>query len=358
MNLNRNIYVCPRTKRPLALQPGQVAGDEVVTGTLSGEGTPVYPISGGVPDFVLRDGLRADQSETLSYYENAATVYDDVAHLSFTIQKVDEDSKRRSFIDLLRLEPQHRVLELACGTGRDSVNIARALGPTGRYYLQDLSRSMIERCGQKLRDAAVPVELSTGDACRLAFPDRWFDAVFSFGGLGVFGDIATALREIVRVARVGARIVVGDESLAPWLYQTEYGRILLNNNPLFKAELPLAQLPPEARDVRVQWVVGGVYYLIDFVVGQGEPEANFDLEIPGARGGTLRTRYYGRMEGVTPQTLDLARRAGAKSGKSMHAWLDAAVCSAALNELEPPEGKSNEGKAPEGKNEKPPGGKR
>jgi hypothetical protein len=93
--------------------------------------------------------------------------------------------------------------------------------------------------------------------------------------------------------------------------------------------------------VRVQWVVGGVYYLIDFVVGEGEPEANFDLEIPGARGGTLRTRYYGRLEGVTPQTLDLARRAGAKSGKSMHAWLDAAVRGAALHELdeEPPGGK-------------------
>jgi ubiquinone/menaquinone biosynthesis C-methylase UbiE len=334
MNLNRNIYHCPRTKRPLTCHADQLLGEEVISGSLSAEGTPSYPISDGIPDFVLRDGLGAEQSETLSYYENAAGIYDDVAHLSFTIQNCDEESKRRQFAELLQLKPHHRVLELACGTGRDSVNIARALGAEGRYYLQDLSRGMLDRCRQKLKHAAVPVELCTGDACHLPFPDGWFDAVFSFGGIGVFGDIGASLREMVRVARVGARVVVGDESLAPWLYDTEYGRILLNNNPLFKAGLPLAQLPPQARDVRVQWMVGGVYYLIDFAVGQGEPPANFDLPIPGARGGTLRTRYLGRLEGVTPEALELARRAGAKSGKSMHAWLDGAVRGAALRELD------------------------
>jgi ubiquinone/menaquinone biosynthesis C-methylase UbiE len=333
MNLNRNIYLCPRTKRPLSCHSDQTAGDEVLSGRLFADGTPVYPIRDGIPDFLLRDGLRADQSETLSYYENAAKVYDDVAHLSFAIQKCDEETTRREFVERLHLKPDHRVLELACGTGRDSVNIARALSTGGRYYLQDISRAMIDRCRQKLHNTAVPVEYSIGDSCRLPFPDRWFDAVFSFGGLGVFGDIAASLREIVRVARVGARVVVGDESLAPWLSDTEYGRILLNNNPLFKAGLPLAQLPPDVRDVRVQWVVGGVYYLIDFAVGEGEPPADFDMEIPGARGGTLRTRYYGRLEGVTPAALELARRAGAKTGKSMHSWLDGAVRSAALADL-------------------------
>ena len=112
-------------------------------------------------------------------------------------------------------------------------------------------------------------------------------------GLGVFGDIAASLREIVRVSKVGAQVVVGDESMPPWLLGTEYASMLLNNNPLFEARVPLEQLPVEARDVAVRWVIGGVYYLIAFTVGEGEPRADFDLEIPGRRGGTLRTRYDG-----------------------------------------------------------------
>lgn len=332
MNIN-NIYFCPETRCPLSCQPEVTDGEDVITGSLSADGGRVYPIVNGIPDFLIRGALSCEQAEALAYYENAAGVYDDVAHLSFTIQHCDEDTVRAKFIDLLELEPHYAVLELACGTGRDSINIARNLDGRGRFYLQDISRAMLDQCRRKLEHSIVPLEFSTGDACHLPYSDGHFDAVFSFGGLNVFGDIGRSLKEIVRVARPGAHVVVGDESLAPWLYDTEYGHILLNNNPLFKAELPLRHLPPEARDVRVQWVVGGVYYLIDFTVGEGEPAADFDLAIPGPRGGTLRTRYYGRLEGVKPDTLILAAQARAKTGKSMHDWLDGTIRAAALEAL-------------------------
>jgi hypothetical protein len=73
--------------------------------------------------------------------------------------------------------------------------------------------------------------------------------------------------------------------------------------------------------------------LIEFEVGDGEPKANFDLEIPGKRGGTLRTRYYGKLEGVSPETYNLAHRAREKSGKSMHSWLDEVIRGAAQKQL-------------------------
>lgn len=333
MHADRNIYCCPRTKNPLSCLAERSTGDEVISGTLlSNEGVS-FPIRDGIPDFRLEHCLSDGQRDTQAYYDHAAGNYDDVANLSFAIQYCDEETTRRKFVERLELQPHHRVLELACGTGRDSVNIARQLGQDGRYYLQDISRGMLDVCRSKLANHSVPMEFSTGDACALSFPDDYFDAVFSFGGIGVFGDIAGNLKEIARVTKRGGRVVVGDESMAPWLYETEYGRILLNNNPLFKAELPLRHLPCEAREVRVQWVVGGVYYLIDFSIGDGPPAADFDFEIPGARGGTLRTRYYGRLEGVRPETLELAKRAREASGKSMHAWLDHAIAEAARAEL-------------------------
>ncbi len=333
MNRQRNIYVCPETKRPLVSFTEQAAGDEVVTGKLVSETGREFSIRDGIPDLTFPEGLGSEERETLDYYEGVAEVYDDVAHLSFRIQYVDEHQARKEFAQLLNLTPGARVLELACGTGRDSEIIAGELDATGQFYLQDLSRGMLLRCREKLAGVSVPVEFSVGNAGYLSFPDSYFDAVFSFGGLGVFGDIGRSLKEIVRVTKVGGKVVVGDESMPPWLYETEYGRILLNNNPLFKKAIPFGEIPAAARNVTVRWVVGGVYYLIDFVVGDGEPKADFDLEIPGKRGGTLRTRYYGRLEGVTPEAYELAQQARERSGKSMHQWLDDVVREAANKEL-------------------------
>lgn len=333
MNRELNIFLCPETKARLDLIADGGEGAEVATGRLvRGDGVE-YPIRDGIPDLIFPRNLAGEQKEARDYYEGVADVYDDVAHLSFRIQFVDETEARQGFVDLLRLSPDAQVLELACGTGRDSELIAAQLGANGRLYLQDISRSMLMRTKEKLAGAAVPVEAVVGNAVHLPFPDNHFDAVFSFGGLGVFGDIKASLAEIVRVAKVGARVVVGDESMPPWLYETEYGRILLANNPLFRAPIPFENIPVEARDVAVRWVVGGVYYLIEFTVGDGEPKADFDFPIPGRRGGTLRTRYYGGLEGVTPDTLALAQQARDASGKSMHDWLEEAVHAAAERDL-------------------------
>jgi ubiquinone/menaquinone biosynthesis C-methylase UbiE len=334
MNLERNIYVCPERRTPLICQPEKMDGQNVVSGRLLGEDGREYEIRDGIPSLIFPKELGVEQREALDYYDGVADVYDDVANLSFSIQYVDEQQARKDFVKRLNLTPTARVLELACGTGRDSVNIADELGENGQLYLQDLSRSMLMQCTKKVSNATVPVEFSTGNACYLPFPDHYFDAVYSFGGLGVFGDIRRSLKEIVRVCKIGAKVVVGDESMAPWLYESEYGHILLNNNPLFKNVLPLADIPVEARNLSVQWVIGGVYYLIEFEVGDGEPRANFDLQIPGKRGGTLRTRYYGKLEGVTSEAKELAQQARDKSGKSMHEWLSHVVLEAAKRDLQ------------------------
>ena len=68
---------------------------------------------------------------------------------------------------------------------------------------------------ERLRGISTPAEFSTANASFLPFPDRTFDAVFSFGGLGVFGDAGQALREIVRVAKVGARWWSGTRACRP-----------------------------------------------------------------------------------------------------------------------------------------------
>ena len=131
-----------------------------------------------------------------------------------------------------------------------------------------------------------------------------------------------ALSEMARVVKPGGKVLVGDESMPPWLYDTEFGKILLDNNPLFKFEIPLNKMPVEARNVIVRWIIGGVYYMIEFNVGVGEPKGNFDLEIPGKRGGTLNSRYYGKLEGVTSEIKKQIYIKAQQENKSTHDWLN------------------------------------
>ena len=83
----------------------------------------------------------------------------------------------------------------------------------------------------------------------------------------------------------------------------------------------------------MRWIIGNCFYLIDFRVGDGPPQLNLDLPHKGRRGGTLRSRYYGRLEGVTPETKELALAAVERRGCSMYEWLEQLVREAAERDL-------------------------
>ena len=119
--------------------------------------------------------------------------------------------------------------------------------------------------------------------------------------------------------------MAGDEGLAPWLSQTDFAKILENSNPLFRHRAPLDSLPVRARDVVCRWILGGSFYVIAFTVGDGEPGLDLDVEFPGARGGSHRTRYYGKLEGVSPELRDSVVRAAAAEGIPVVAWLERAL---------------------------------
>jgi ubiquinone/menaquinone biosynthesis C-methylase UbiE len=306
----------------------------IVSGYFQNQAGDRYFIHDGVPDFTYPQSLSPSQQTQFEYYEANAEAYDDIQGLTFAIQNEDEIAARRRMAGELRLHGSASVLELSCGTGRDSEQIAALLDGNSEMYVQDLSGAMLRQCRKRLQRFSLPIHYSIGNASFLAFPDAHFDAVFSFGGFNVFADRKRSLKEMVRVAKPGGRIVVGDESMPPWLYETEFGKVLLNGNPMFKNKLPLDDLPVEAREVVIQWIIGGVFYLISFTVGRGEPTGNFDIQIPGKRGGTLATRYYGQLEGVTAETKRLVLEAAKTSKLSVHQWLERVLPAAAKEHVD------------------------
>lgn len=325
-------YRCPETGEAFELDWDQVDGDNVVSGRLKLTSGAAYPISEGVPDLTFPRSLEPADRRARAFYDGRAADYDRYLPLTFSTFGEDEDAVRSGMIDLLHLKPDARVLEIGCGTGRDSIHIVRRI-PVGALYCQDISPGMLTRCRERLAGATAKVEFATANASYLPFADDAFDAVFQFGGVGEFADVPRFFREVARVCRPGGRVVVGDESMPPWLRETEFAKILTFTNPQFAAPLPLADLPVEARNVNLRWIIGGTFYLIDFTVDRGTPPADLNFPIPGPRGGTHTTRYYGQLEGVTAETKALALRAREKQDVSMHDWLDSVVRQAAESAL-------------------------
>jgi SAM-dependent methyltransferase len=336
-------YRCPYSQEALHFR-GEMAGGEITEGVLVSASGLEYPLVDGIPHLIQPEleSYSPDEAHEKEYYEATAHAYDSVLDWLFTSFYEDEAAVRRKVIDLLQVAPGDRVIETGAGTCRDTVRIAERLTPDGELYVQDLSprmlsigRDRVRSCGL-LNGSQGRVEFSVGNAERLPFPDRFFDGAYHFGGLNLFSDKEKALAEMARVVRVGGKVVVGDEGLAPWLRGTEYGAILTNSNRLYSYGPPLESVPECARDSTVRWLIGDAFYVIEFRVGDGPPRINLDLPIQGKRGGTHRTRYYGGLEGVTPEAKTMAEEAAEASGLSMHEWLDRAVRAAAEDGNERP----------------------
>lgn len=113
----------------------------------------------------------------------------------------------RAVAGRLALAPGDVVLDVACGHGNFTVELARRVGPAGLVVGLDISSAMLARAAARVRRAGLEnVLLVRGDALALPFADAAFAAVNCSGGLHQMPDLARALAEMARVAAPGARL--------------------------------------------------------------------------------------------------------------------------------------------------------
>lgn len=327
------VYRCPETGEALTLIVKEQRGETIVSGELRAPNGSSYGIEEGIPDLTFPPVLREEDAFARRTYDAVAAVYDEYLPLTFETFSCDENVERNRMVDRLSLKPGQRVLEVGAGTGRTSAFIADRLRGDGHVFVHDISHGILRRAIERLSHERVDTSFVVSNGVYLPFPSDYFDAVFHFGGLNMFSDIRRGLFEMARVVRPGGRVVVGDESVPPWLRETELSKVLVNSSSHFACPLPIEDIPVEARNVTIEYIIGEVFYLISFTVGDGPPTAKLDLDIPGVRGGTHLTRLYGQLEGVTAKTKELALKARDKKGVSMHKWLDDVVREAALRDL-------------------------
>jgi demethylmenaquinone methyltransferase/2-methoxy-6-polyprenyl-1,4-benzoquinol methylase len=96
------------------------------------------------------------------------------------------------------------ALDVACGSGKLTAELARLAAPNGRVLGLDFSPQMLEVA----RREHPGIEFLEGDALNLPFDDVSFDASTIAFGLRNLADPIRGLREMVRVIKPGGRAVV------------------------------------------------------------------------------------------------------------------------------------------------------
>ena len=167
-----------------------------------------FPIQDGIPIFVDAGEITGLNSRFRGIYDRWAPYYDLLSRVGLYVLGLSEHRLREEFVGRLGIRDGDRVLSTSVGTGTDLAYIPRNCDCHGL----DLSAGMLRICRSRMEKLGFPIELYLGQAEYLPFRDGTFDVVYQMGGINFFNDQAQAIRDMVRVARTGAKIVIMDET--------------------------------------------------------------------------------------------------------------------------------------------------
>jgi SAM-dependent methyltransferase len=112
-----------------------------------------------------------------------------------------------TLLDQLDVTTGRRVLDIAAGTGEQTIQIARRVGPTGSVLATDLSPEMLRFAADKFRTRGfTQIETKVADAEDLGVPPASFDVAISRAGLIFVPDKPKALAQVVDALKPDGRL--------------------------------------------------------------------------------------------------------------------------------------------------------
>ena len=286
-------FICPFTKSDLKKKKKKKY--------LENKNKKKFYIKNQIINFLNNKKLNSTEKKIKKEYDNFSNNYDKWITWMFKSFNEIERVTRNKIIKRLNIKKNFKVLEIGSGTGRDTIFLEKKIGLNGKLYVQDISEKMINILQKKFKNnkKIVPF-ISNSD--QLPFKDEYFDVIYNFGSFNEFDQPSKVLQEFNRILKVNGTVLIGDENIAPWLKDTAYAKIIETNNNIFERDfVPLKYLPKNSEDVNLSWEIGKCFYIITYKKGKNVPKLNLDLKHDSLRGGSFRTRYFGKLEGIDPK---------------------------------------------------------
>lgn len=162
-----------------------------------------YPVVDGV--LVVRDQPTDDNKIAADFYNSTMWPKFRIWENMFWVYLGGEKRAREVILKHLPQGVGLRLLDVAIGDGA----YTSWLPGDWSVHGVDVSREQLAGCRKK--NAERELKLILGEAEALPFHDGQFDAVLSIGGFNHFNDPERALKEMARVAKPGAPVVISDE---------------------------------------------------------------------------------------------------------------------------------------------------
>lgn len=176
---------------------------------------------------------------------------------------------------LLAPTSQGRYLDVGCGTGNYTIELARR---GGAWDGADPSSVMLAQA----RRRAPAIGWHQAVAHDLPFGDATFAGVVCTNAIHYFGDLERAFREIRRVLRAGGRLVIfaglAEQTRGYWLWNY-FPEMMLRSSPFTPSEASVREALARAGFGTVErypfWVEAGLTDLFLYA-GKHRPEIYFD----------------------------------------------------------------------------------
>ena len=162
-------------------------------------------------------------------FDNIAPDYDKLNHILSL--NIDKGWRKKAVREIVDVQSPLAVLDVACGTGDFTIEIAQKAAEGSRVTGIDLSEGMMKIGREKIKAAGVSADMVQGDCEALQYADGTFDRISVGFGVRNFEHLEIGLQEMLRVLKPGGKLVilelsVPSNSLVRWFYKLYFLKIL------------------------------------------------------------------------------------------------------------------------------------
>ena len=162
-------------------------------------------------------------------FDNIAPDYDKLNHILSL--NIDKGWRKKAVRNLVDTDEPLKVLDVACGTGDFTIEIAQKVGKGSEVIGVDISEGMMAVGREKIKKAGVSAELFVADCEDLPYADNTFDRISVGFGVRNFEHLELGLSQMCRVLTPGGKLVILELSVPSnafirWCYKLYFLKIL------------------------------------------------------------------------------------------------------------------------------------